>query len=78
MPQASAELRAKFSDDAAARSVLEGLGFTLNKDFCWIPPAEGHHSQDATDAMVYLMTEWDYGGPALDAYLATSISPKAS
>lgn len=73
MPQASDELRAKFpGGDREAIDWLEGRGFTLTKEWNWIPPHDhpwwadtmpiGSEYDRDNDAVVYLITEWDFGG----------------
>ncbi len=78
MPQATHELRAKFScatgGDAKATKLLEDAGFVLTTNWEWIPPVNRHGvscgradcncgiTMDEWDAIDYMHQEWDYGG----------------
>lgn len=69
MPQASSEDREwaeqKFGsiDNYTIEKWLVEQGFTLNRDWTWVPPRPYPQlTQDEKRAIVFLIDEWDYGG----------------
>ncbi|QDH83662.1 hypothetical protein [Achromobacter phage Motura] len=60
MPQASAELAAKFKDDGDAFEVLADRFHVGTNGY--IQPKQGTEvTDDDMDAIEYLVDEWDYG-----------------
>lgn len=70
MPSSTDERRALmelwFGDpisDAGPMDFLESRGYTLTKDWEWIPPVPSHtinHSE--YNCFMFLIEEWDFGG----------------
>lgn len=61
MPQASDELRARWSHQSAGK-FLEAAGYKLTAGFAWLPPSRTHlPTGDERQAIGYLIDEWDYG-----------------
>ncbi len=49
--------------DSEAIGYLEVQGFTLTRQWQWVPPSSDHAlSEREADAIVYLIQEWDFGG----------------
>jgi len=62
MPRATDELRSKWTDRTAI-AFLERAGYVLRKDWHWTKPTPDHKPTDKeSEAMWYLVTEWDFGG----------------
>lgn len=67
MPQATEELRQKWGgvrgvgEDKAIGHLLK-RGYTLTSDYCWFKPIEIDITLDDTEAIDFLIQEWDYGG----------------
>ncbi len=63
MPQGPPELQEKWKDCSVAIEYLENRGYKLTKDRWWIPPTEAHQpTEEESEAMDYLILEWDFGG----------------
>lgn len=68
MPQASPELREKWGGvqgvgEDKAEAFLKGRGYTLRRDWLWDRPTKDHQvTDDEGEAVMFLITEWDYGG----------------
>lgn len=67
MPQASDEDRAKWGGhqgvgEDKAMEHLEGRGYKLLRSWNWRPPLGMAMSQDDSEAMQFLIDEWDFGG----------------
>lgn len=64
MPQTTPELAAKFPGmDREAMEVLRDAGYTLTREWFWLPPSIFHEPiEREADAINYLIEEWDFGG----------------
>jgi len=63
MPSATKELQDKWGDDSNAIQFLEAAGFVLNREFDWTAPKPiSEMTKEEWSAVMYLITEWDYGG----------------
>ncbi len=70
MPQSTPERRKRWGiSTEKAIQFLENKGYMLNKDWSWKPPykVRGESfgplpSLDETDAILYLIQEWDFNG----------------
>ena len=69
MPSATPELRARWWPDddetgtQTATRFLEERGYRLDRAWMWVTPTPDHViTEDEDSAIVYLITEWDYGG----------------
>lgn len=63
MPQASEGLRSIFPGGMnQAIKLLTDRGYILTKDFRWIPPSFEDTSEEESNAINYLVHEWDFGG----------------
>lgn len=69
MPQASDEHRARWNgpDDSYAQQYLKNMGYRLNRDWTWTPPAGREPTRMELDAIAFLINEWDMGGVWLGA-----------
>lgn len=67
MPQATTYLQNKWGgvggigEDKAA-NYLTKRGYILRSDYCWFKPAEVEITLEDTEAMDFLIQEWDFGG----------------
>lgn len=69
MPTASDDLRDKMMkwfgsiDLGGPEQFMLSRGYTLTKDWFWIPPVPYHTiSKEEFECMIFLQQEWDYGG----------------
>ena len=69
MPQASERMRrryrAKFGDIGPEHAMkeLEKRGWTLTKEWEWVPPRNGRFQSDEELFWIdFLIQEWDFGG----------------
>lgn len=63
MPQTTPERAARWpGGDSQAIEFLEKRGFTLFRDWVWRRPDDRVADEIETDAIRYLIEEWDFGG----------------
>lgn len=64
MPETDAERKARWpGGDSQAIAFLQGKGYRLKKNFSWEKPTRFHSvTQEESDAIWYLIEEWDYSG----------------
>ncbi len=64
MPSTTPERAARWPGmDSEAMKFLEDQGYTLNRDWTWTAPKTYHNpTKRETDALLYLIQEWDFGG----------------
>lgn len=63
MPQTSPERAARWPGmDHEAIACLELAGFKLGRDWCWRKEGDPDMTERETDAVLYLIEEWDFGG----------------